>query len=126
MISHLTQFSVLILPMQAFVLMAMAQFNARKETKVTVWVSLMGMSSLLISGTWAVNSFGLFGLIFAIIGSLTLMSVAYILVLLCLRRSIIVEFLRDWLYRALSPLRSFSRRLRPALIIAPALLFFFA
>ena len=36
MISHLTQFSVLILPMQAFVLMAMAQFNARKETKVTV------------------------------------------------------------------------------------------
>ena len=30
--------------------MAMAQFNARKETKVTVWVSLMGMSSLLISG----------------------------------------------------------------------------
>ena len=94
MISHLTQFSVLILPMQAFVLMAMAQFNARKETKVTVWVSLMGMSSLIISATWAVNSFGLFGLIFAIIGSLTLMSVAYILVLLCLGRSIIVEFFK--------------------------------
>ena len=94
MISHLTQFSVLILPMQAFVLMAMAQFNARKETKVTVWVSLMGMSSLIISATWAVNSFGLFGLIFAIIGSLTLMSVAYILVLLYLGRSIIVEFFK--------------------------------
>lgn len=94
LISLLTKFSVLILPMQAFILMAMAQFNARKETRVIAWVSLMGMSSLVISSSWAVNSFGLLGIIYSIIGALMLMSTGYLLVLICLGRNVVVEIFK--------------------------------
>ena len=55
------------------------------------------------------------------------MSVAHILVLLYPGRSIIVEFFKGLAISGIvTTSLIFSRRLRPAWIIAPALLFFFA
>lgn len=87
-IAELTRYAALVLPLQAFITVAMASFNARKQTGVNMGLSLITISLLVPLSYVAGNEFGLVGIVFSIVLSLSVMVLAFLIVLRVVDRNI--------------------------------------
>jgi len=68
-ISELLQIGIMILPFQAVIAMSLAALNARKETKVSIIVSMLGFVVVLVGGQWAASTLGIVGvMVFVLAG----------------------------------------------------------
>ena len=77
-ISSLLKISIVTLPFQAITIMSIAAFNARKETNLSMKISLIGFIFLLPSCWWFGKYYGVLGIVSAILLCSILISMVFL------------------------------------------------